>query len=77
MIVRDGAALTAVGVVIGIIVAFALTRLMEARLFETPPTDPVTFLTVGAVVAIAAILACWAPARRSTRVDPVIALRAE
>ena len=77
MILRDGAALTAVGVVIGSIVAFALTRMLEARLFETPATDPVTFLTVGAVIAIAAMLACWAPARRSTRVDPVIALRAE
>jgi putative ABC transport system permease protein len=77
MILRDGAALTAVGVVVGLIVAFALTRMLEARLFETPATDPVTFLTVGAVIAIAAMLACWAPARRSTRVDPVIALRAE
>jgi putative ABC transport system permease protein len=77
MILRDGASLTAVGVVIGLIVAFALTRMLEARLFETPATDPVTFLTVGAVIAIAAMLACWAPARRSTRVDPVIALRSE
>jgi predicted lysophospholipase L1 biosynthesis ABC-type transport system permease subunit len=77
MILRDGAALTAVGVAIGSIAAFAVTRTMEALLFQTPTTDPVTFLTVGAVVAIAAILACWVPARRSTRVDPVIALRAE
>ena len=77
MILRDGAALTAVGVVIGVIAAFALTRMMEALLFETPATDPVTFLTVAAVIAIAAMLACWVPARRSTRVDPVIALRAE
>jgi putative ABC transport system permease protein len=77
MILRDGAALTTVGVAIGVITAFALTRMMEALLFETPATDPVTFLTVAAVIAIAAMLACWVPARRSTRVDPVIALRAE
>jgi len=77
LILRDGAALTAVGVVIGMIAAFALTRTLEAMLFETPATDPVTLSAVAAVIAIAAMLACWVPARRSTRVDPVIALRAE
>jgi predicted permease len=77
MILRDGAALTAVGVVIGLIAAFAVTRTMATLLFETPATDPVTFLAVGAVIAAAAMLACWVPARRSTRVDPVAALRAE
>jgi putative ABC transport system permease protein len=77
MILRDGAALTAIGVVVGLIAALALTRMMEAQLFETPATDPVTFLTVAAVIAIAAMLACWVPARRTTRVDPVVALRAE
>ena len=55
------------------------TRIVVPRalLFETPATDPVTFLTVAAVIASAAMLACWVPARRSTRVDPGIALRAE
>jgi putative ABC transport system permease protein len=76
MILRDGGALTAVGVVIGMIAAFALTRTIEAMLFETPSTDPMTFLAVAAVIAVAALLACWVPARRSTRVDPVVALRA-
>jgi predicted permease len=77
MILRDGAALTAVGVVIGTIAAFALTRTMAAMLFETPTTDPATMAAVAAVIAVAAMLACWVPARRSTRVDPVIALRME
>jgi predicted permease len=77
MILRDGAVLTAIGVIIGVIAAFALTRTIAALLFETPPTDPTTFLSVAGVIAIAALLACWVPARRSTRVDPVIALRAE
>ena len=77
MILSDGAVLTAAGVVIGLIAAFALTRTMQALLFETPATDPVTFLIFAAVIAMAAMLACWVPARRSTRVDPVIALRAE
>ena len=77
MILRDGAALTAVGVVIGMIAAFAFTRMMAAMLFETPATDPVTLAAVAAIIGLAAMLACWVPARRSTRVDPVIALRAE
>jgi putative ABC transport system permease protein len=77
MILRDGAALTAVGTVIGVMAALALTRTMRAMLFETPATDPVTLSVVVAGIAIAAMLACWVPARRSTRVDPIIALRAE
>jgi putative ABC transport system permease protein len=77
MILRDGATLTAVGIVLGTIAAFALMRTIEAMLFETPSTDPLTLSAVAAVIATAATLACWVPARRSTRVDPVIALRAE
>jgi putative ABC transport system permease protein len=77
MILRDGATLTAVGVIIGVIAALALTRMMAAMLFETPATDPVTMTAVAAIIAVAALLACWVPARRSTRVDPVAALRAE
>jgi putative ABC transport system permease protein len=76
MILRDGAALTAIGVVIGMIAAFALTRTIEAMLFETPATDALTLIVVSAVIAVAATVACWVPARRSTRVDPVVALRA-
>lgn len=77
MILRDGAGLTAMGVVIGTIGALALTGTIEALLFETAPTDPLTLAAVAAVILIAAMLACWVPALRSTRVDPVIALRAE
>jgi putative ABC transport system permease protein len=77
MILRDGALLTAVGVVIGMVAAFALTRMIETMLFQTPVTDPATLSAVATVIAVAAMLACWVPARRSTRVDPVIALRAE
>jgi predicted permease len=77
MVLRHGARLTAAGVFIGLIAAFALTRVMQGVLFETPPTDPVTFATFGTVIALAAMLACFVPARRATRVDPVSALRAE
>jgi predicted permease len=77
MILRDGAALTATGVGIGMFAAFGLMRMIDAMLFETPATDPLTLSAVAMVIATAAILACWVPARRSTRVDPVTALRAE
>jgi putative ABC transport system permease protein len=77
MILRDGARLTAAGVVIGLFAALALTRVMQTLLFEITPTDPVTFATFAALIAVAAMLACFVPARRATRVDPVSALRAE
>ena len=77
MILRDGAVLTAVGVVFGVLAALALTTTIEAMLFETPATDPPTMMAVATVIAVSAMLACWVPARRSTRVDPVIALRAD
>jgi predicted permease len=77
MVLRHGARLTAAGVFIGLIAAFGLTRVIQTMLFETPPTDPVTFVTFGTVIALAAMLACFVPARRATRVDPVSALRSE
>jgi putative ABC transport system permease protein len=75
MILRDGAWLTATGVFIGLIAAFGLTRMMGALLFETPPTDPVTFAAVAGVIALVAMLACFVPARRATRVDPLSTVR--
>jgi putative ABC transport system permease protein len=75
MILRDGAWLTAAGVFFGLTGAFVLTGMMQALLFETPVTDPVTFATVATVIAIVAMLACFVPARRATRVDPLSAFR--
>jgi predicted permease len=75
MILRDGAGLTAVGVLFGLGAAFVLTRMMRALLFETTPTDPATFVTVAAVIGLVAMLACFVPARRATRVDPLATLR--
>jgi putative ABC transport system permease protein len=77
MIVSQAAALVAAGIVIGGIGALLLTRLMEGMLFEVQPTDPMTFTVVAAVLALAALAASYVPGRRATRVDPVIALRAE
>ena len=75
LVLKDGARLTLLGIAIGIIVALALTRLMASLLFEVTPTDPATFAAVAILLAIAAFAACYIPARRATRVDPMVALR--
>jgi ABC-type antimicrobial peptide transport system permease subunit len=77
MIVRHGAALTAAGIVIGLAAALLLTRVMATLLFGVSATDPVTFSTIPLVLGAIALLASYLPARRATRVDPVVALRDE
>ena len=69
--------LLALGLAIGLFGALALTRLMSSLLFEVSPTDPLTFAAVALCVVLAALLACFIPARRAIRVDPLIALRYE
>jgi len=75
LVLRDGARLTFLGIAIGIIAALALTRLMATLLFEVTPTDPATFAAVAILLAVVALAACYIPARRATRVDPMVALR--
>jgi len=77
MILGQGMALAIVGIGIGLFGAFALTRLLQRLLFEVGPTDPLTFVGVALVLSAATLLACYIPARRAARVDPIIALRVE
>ena len=77
MVVREGLALVAAGLVIGGVGAVAVTRVLATYLFDTKPTDPFTFTVVGIAFVVAGICACLGPAWRATTVDPMLALRTE
>ena len=76
-ILGDGARMTLIGAVLGLVAALALTRWMASLLFEVKPTDPATFAAVAAILCAIAMFACYLPARRAMRLDPVVALRNE
>ena len=77
MVLRDGARMTTRGVILGLIGAFGLTRLMASMLFGVRATDPLTFVAVAVLLSAIALLACYVPARRAMKVDPMEALRHE
>ncbi len=77
LVIGEGLALVAVGVVIGLAGAFAGARLLRTFLFDLTPSDPVTYAVIIVVLGVTAVLASWVPGLRASRVDPVVALRAE
>jgi putative ABC transport system permease protein len=77
MVVRQGLVLAGIGVMLGSFAVFAATRLIRDLLYGVPPTDGVAFGAAAALLALAALVASWIPARRAARLDPVIALRSD
>jgi predicted permease len=77
MVLLRGLKIVAVATVAGLLAAYGAAQLIQRQLFNVPPTDLVTFVSVPAVLAAVAALACWLPARRAARVDPVVALQSE
>ena len=77
MAVGEGMQLVAIGLAVGLAGAVALTRFVRTMLFDVSAADPVTFSAISFMLAAVAFLACYIPARRATRVDPLVALREE
>jgi putative ABC transport system permease protein len=77
MVLRQGLKLTTLGLAIGLAAAYALTRYMQSLLFGVQATDPSTFASIVLLLIAVALMACWIPAKRATKVDPMVALRCE
>ena len=77
LVLRQAAGLVFAGLGAGLLAALALSRILQSQLHEVSPTDPAAYLLAALVLSIAALLACWLPARRASQVDPMVALRSE
>jgi putative ABC transport system permease protein len=77
LVLSQGLKLAGIGLAIGLAAAIAASRLLGSLLFEVKPTDPLTYLAVAAILGVVALAACYVPAWRATRVDPLVALRQE
>jgi predicted permease len=77
LVLRQGVGMVIAGLLVGVLAALALTRVMARFLIDVSPSDPLTYVTVAVLLSAIALVACWIPARRATRVDPSIALRYE
>jgi putative ABC transport system permease protein len=77
LVIEDGIRLTAIGVILGLAGAFAVARVLKSMFYGVSPTDPLTFIVIALLLTFVALAACWIPARRATKVDPLVALRYE
>lgn len=77
LVLREAGSLALIGLAAGLVLAFAATRVMASLLFNTGATDPATFASVAAALALVSLFAAWVPGRRATRVDPMVAMRAD
>jgi predicted permease len=77
LVLREGLLLVIIGVALGLMISVAATRVLASALYGISPTDPLSFAVVTLLLGLVALLACWVPARRATKVDPLVALRCE
>jgi ABC-type antimicrobial peptide transport system permease subunit len=77
LVLKQGLGVAAIGAAVGIAAAVGATRLLSSLLFGVKPGDPITLLAVSAILLVCALVACYLPARRAMRVDPIVALRYE